>query len=180
MKQNASRIAYHEAGHAVIGVCLGVPFEAVSMKEKRSKGVKLENGQRVPFYYFEGLIRSQEQHDIINGDVYAGKLDLRQAIVATAGPLAEMKFLGIADREAILAFNFDTHGISACCKFAVAPSGQIEKLPKSIMEEHVFQALRLQTDMLLQKKWMSIKAVANELLKQKCLSYSEITKIIEG
>jgi hypothetical protein len=176
------RAAFHEAGHAVANVILGLPFEAVSIREKRDQGTMLKNGQEVSveLIYTEGLIWSPQWTDSVNKELEAGKLDLREAISAMAGPQAEAMLIGEIDEEVRKAADLDMNGIAACCRIAVSPGVPLDRLPRSVMEDDILQALAKQAKELLREKWTAVEAVANELLKRDYLPYSEAIALMNA
>ncbi len=174
------RITFHEAGHVIADIILGLPFEAVSVETKRVHREHFEDGRMVDYLYkeTEGVVMGAERLDKTNADIRAGKLDLREAISCMAGPQAEAKIVGEVDDEVIQGATTDIQGITACCRIAAYPDMPIESCPPSEMEDLICDAVAEQAKILLQENWTAVEAVANALNDRKKLSYAEVQAIV--
>ncbi|MCX7003947.1 MAG: hypothetical protein NTV22_11840, partial [bacterium] len=65
---NLKRTVYHEAGHAVMDVLLGLPFVKVSIEMKQKEGYQVEQGraQRMTYYYTDGVVWNAAHTDAVN------------------------------------------------------------------------------------------------------------------
>jgi hypothetical protein len=179
-KTSFERIAYHEAGHAVIDVLLLLPFNAVSLETVSKESFRIKNSKKEPVteLFTEGITWPEERKESINKDIKVGNLNLREMIAAMAGPEAEKMFIGEIDDEARLGVERDVQGILACCRAAISPGVSIENWKDSVMEEYILRGIAMQANELLKDNWSSVQSVAGSLLKCKRLTHSEVKECV--
>ncbi|HQO64715.1 MAG TPA: hypothetical protein PK528_13985 [Syntrophorhabdus sp.] len=184
MGKNSERLrerkAYHEAGHVVTFILLMLPFESVSLREKREDKFDIKNGEKVPVThtYTEGIVWSEEKTKSLNEEVIRGKLDLREAIASVAGPEAEKIFIGGIDDEAQFGAKSDMQAIIVPCRAAISQGLPIENWKVSVMEAPIFNALAKEANILLEENWKCVVAVADALIKYRSLTFDESVNII--
>jgi hypothetical protein len=177
------RVTYHEAGHVVANLVLGLPFEYVTVKQERKEGKQAENGKWVDMEYLvtEGVALSEEELDRVNDQITSGLLDLRFGISAMAGPQAEANLVGDIDEVVKEAAQSDMQGMRVACRFAVSPRGcPLEQLQHSEIEDFIIPVLAEQADKLLQDNWAAVEAISKALNTRKTLSYAEAAKIFQS
>ena len=179
--EKSKRIAFHEAGHVVMNLLLGLPFEAVSVEYSQENVYEVNNGQKTPVVqiFTKGVTWSEKRTKSVNKNILAGVLDLREALSSMAGPQAEAMIVNKIDEDTLLGAQNDIQSIAACCRAAVAPDEPIENWKSTIMESQILQAVALQALEILNQNWASVDAVANALLERKSLTYSEAKTLIK-
>lgn len=175
------RSAYHEAGHVVADILLGLSFKAVSLRMKEQSKVEIKDGKEQPVIhvYTEGVVWSEERTESVNKDIFDGKLDLREAIADMAGPVAESMLVGKIDDMARLGARDDVQGIMGCCRAALSPGQPIENWTASAMEDDIARAVGAQALELLNENWANVEAVANALMKYRYLTEEEARKLVK-
>lgn len=170
------RAAYHEAGHAVMDILLGLQFIAVSLATITQTVFLVKNGKQEPVSQVstEGVKRSEEQTVSLNEELITGKLDLREMISYMAGSEAEEILIGERDDELRLGRQDDYQGIVACCRAAISPGVPIENWKHSVMEAYIVNGVAMQAKRLLMDNWSSVQSVARCLLERKNLTYAEV------
>lgn len=175
-----TRIAYHEAGHAVVSLHLKLPFTAVSLRTLEIPMNTFKNGQIVNEIHIvtEGIIWPNERKEKASKDALAGLLDLREAVVSMAGPICEVMIVGTRDQKATLAAQGDLKGIMISCRAAMYPGKPSQEWESVKMEDDLINAVTTQAADLLTEKWDSVVAVATLLLEKEYLKYSEVVEIV--
>ena len=176
------REAYHEAGHAVAYVLLDIPLLAVSMEEKTRAGFRIENGRKVPVtaIYIEGVSWPAGHMETMNSDVLAGKLRLREAVAAMAGPKAEAQYVGCIDQAAVQGAQDDMQQIVLSCRAALAPGKPVERWKETQMETPILDAVTTEAGHLVEAHWSTIVTVASKLLERGKLTRDEVTQIVNA
>lgn len=176
------REAYHEAGHAVARVLLGLPFVAVSIERKTKRGFHVENGRKIPVEYIltEGISWADDYTEAVNADLRAGKLDLREAVAAMAGPSAEAQLVGCIDETAQQGAQNDMQQIGAACRAAMASGKPPEHWTPTEMEGDFIRAAAGEAAALLGVHWPKVEALAAALLQHRRLTREQAARIVEG
>ena len=177
------RVAYHEAGHAVVALIYGLPFHGVSLAKKQEVAYQFEGGKKIPYlmFYTAGIDFPKERLASLNEELVAGILDIKEALALMAGPVAEHQFVGKMDEEVAIGRRSDVQGITGCCRAAVSGSGDFSKWePLPEMEEHMVLAISLGAYVLIKENWASVKAIAERLHSKKELDYAGALKIAEA
>jgi ATP-dependent Zn protease len=177
------RAAYHEAGHAVINLMYGLPFQTVSLKTEKEKVFQIEKGKRVAVLltYTIGTVFPDERLYSVNKTLMSGLLDIKEALSLMGGPVAEIIFLGKCDDEARIGAREDMQAITACCRAAMSGSDKPEvwkELPD--MEKAMINAISIGANHLLMDNWTSVEAIAEVLIEKKELDYAEASSIAEA
>lgn len=180
-EKERERIAYHEAGHAVMDILMALPFDEVSLRMEKREYVEIKNGKEetVTHAVTIGVTWPEHRRESENADLEIGKLDLRAAICSMAGPQAEAMFIGEVDDEANMAAATDMNGIVACCRVAISPGEPPEKWRESTMEGSLINALAEQAEEILKQNWPCVEAVAEALIKHRSLTYDEVKAIVD-
>ena len=183
MEDSKRRAAYHEAGHAVMSLILGLPFQSVSIKTVQLRGEIIEGDKKTDanFTICEGLTHDEENNKAANKAVMDGILDIREALTSMAGPLAEIIFIGKIDNRAKEGASIDVQRIIDCCRAAINedPDGEAKNtIPQ--MEQHLVSAIDAGAESLMREYWSIVEAVAKGLLEKKELKYEEVSKIAEA
>jgi hypothetical protein len=185
-RSNLSKVprhtAFHEAGHVVADIILGVPFEYVSLKKQREEVMVIKEDEKISTYgiFNEGVVSSKEYSEKIKKEMYEGKLDLKLGIAIMAGPEAESIFIGEKNQIVIEGACLDIQQIAIHCRFALHSDIPWKEFPPSKMEDYFIEGLGTQAFELLNKNWAAVETVVNELLKRECLSYSEVKTLMNG
>jgi hypothetical protein len=179
---NIRRVAFHEAGHAVADLLLGLSFNAVSIMPECTMIKTSQNGREIPIEKIcpVGVSLPQERKDKNTRELGAGILDLREAISTMAGPQAEAISVGEIDKETNEGAKIDMAYIMMCCRAAIFPGIPWEQRPPCAMELDIIRILSEQAQILLRENWAAVEAVAGALLKRQCLSYSEVEALIKA
>lgn len=181
--KNAQRAAHHEAGHAVVDILFGLPFESISMEVKQKPGVQFENGKEidVTLIYTEGIVWPKERTDMVNKNLLAGVLDLREAIASMAGPVAEKIYVGKPDEKLQTSAEMDITPIMACCRAAISGSGDPGDW-KEIrdMEVPIVNAIAAGAEQVVRMHWNVIRAVAKAIQQQQNMDYEEVLQIVKN
>jgi hypothetical protein len=177
------RIAYHEAGHAVINLIFGLPFQSVSLNIEEKPACMIEDGKKVDVIltYVKGIVFPKERVDSVNKALLAGILNIKEALSLMAGPVAERIFVGKMDDQAQIGAREDVQAIRACCRVAMSGSGKPEEwkeIPE--MENFMIAAITVGAGRLLKENWICVQAIAETLIKKKELDYTETAKIAEA
>jgi ATP-dependent Zn protease len=177
------RAAYHEAGHAVINLLYGLPFQIISLKTEEKLAYQIENGQKVAVMltYTKGIVFPDERLYSVNKALMSGILDIKEALSLMAGPVAEIIFLGKYDDQAKIGAREDLQAIACCCRAAMSGSNRPEdwkELPE--MEKFMISAITTGANRLLKDNWTSVKAIAEILIEKKELGYTEASRIAEA
>lgn len=145
------RAAYHQAGHIVACVLLDVPFKAATLE-------RMERGE-------------------YQAEWQSGKLDLREAVAAMAGPTAEtLRIGGKVDEAVRQGVLQDAAEIVECCHAVLPPDNT------GVMESNFIGAAGTGAGDLLNRvgNWVLVKAVAGALRERKCLTWAESALIVDG
>lgn len=178
-EEKKKRAAYHESGHVVMNLLLGLPFEAVSIKHSQKDCYEYVNGQKKPITQIItiGVTWPDNRTESVNKNMLAGVLDLREALSSMGGLQAEAIFVSTIDEDAKMGAQNDIQSICACCRAAVSPGVPVENWKPTIMENSILQGVALQVVDILGQNWAGLEAVASELLKRNRLSYSDAKAI---
>lgn len=169
------RVTYHEAGHAVANVLLGLPFKEVAVESE--KKLLLMLGRIMRWDFTVGVVFEEERKMKLRVCFEHGVLDMREGVSFVAGPKAEEMLLGKTDEEWSTGSAADFNGIREVCRVAVTADSQTGKCE---MEDGIVAALCSQAEVLLRKNWAAVEAVANELNRRRRLSFKEVVRIVEG
>ena len=177
------RAAYHEAGHAVINLMYGLPFQTVSLKTKKEQVFQIEKGKKVAVIltYTIGTVFPDERLYSVNKALMSGLLDIKEAFSLMGGVVAEIIFLGKCDDEARIGAREDMQAIAGCCRAAMSGSDKPEnwkELPD--MEQSMITAITIGANHLLKDNWTSVEAIAEILMEKKELDYAEASRIAEA
>ena len=174
------RVAYHEAGHVIASILLGVEFDYVSTEVKTKKGHFFENGEKVEIEasYTEGIVWSDSRRKELNQQVMSGILDIREAIVAMAGPLAESVLVGKVDEEVKNGATDDEQLIRAACRSAYAHGKPIEEWKPTTLEARLGEAFWQEATILVKRNWRAVEDVARALLDRERLTRQEAEVIV--
>jgi hypothetical protein len=173
-RDNAERerasTAYHEAGHAVVGLALKMPIAFVTIKPN---GTNLGHVSQAPKHYSVGEVYARGSYrkpiaDASNQDAFGNPVAERDtdwhadAVMCIAGGMAQTEFLkdGSTWRELE-----GTRGDRRSVAFA---RGKLGDKARSIEE---YEA---ECEKLIKQHWPLIEAVAAKLLKEETLSGTDV------
>jgi|GEM_PF-1967076 len=162
------RTAHHEAGHATMRIVLNLPFTKVIIEE--SKGI----------FKSSGALELPEGAGLKEEDVLVGKLCLKEALCAIAGPVAESILIGQTDRKSWNGGVCDIGMIHICCHAAVQPSGiKLEEFnfKRSLLVRTITESLSMQAYAILKEHWSGVRAIASHLIKHRSLTADEAKSI---
>jgi hypothetical protein len=166
-----SRTAYHEAGHAVIGLALKLPVAFATIKPRASSAGHVSYA---PFHHGVGAVYARGTYkqladlskvDAFGNSVTRPKLDRHADIVMSiAGGIAEAEHMkdGSTWREHV------SSGDMKCISYA---RGKLGERARPI-EEYAAECSNL-----VKQHWSKIEAVAAKLLKEETLSGSDLYHI---
>ena len=177
------RVAYHEAGHAVINLIYGLPFQTISLDTEEKLAYQIENGKRVAVMltYTKGIVFSEERLYSLNKALVSGILDIKEALSLMGGPVAEIIFLGKCDDQAKIGAREDMQAIACCCRAAMSGSDKPEDWKEfPDMEQAMVTAITNGANCLLKDNWTIVGAIAEILIKKKELGYNEASKIADA
>lgn len=160
--------AMHEAGHAVAGVLLDRPFDAVTL-ERRSAKARVD-GRPAVVHYVVGIVDQPGIPERRKLDRENGVLDDATAVCNMAGMAAEVAAGGSVD-AALFGSETDVAYIRECVR---AGGGSEEE-----QRETIASALTRAMD-LLGPNWTAVKVVADVLLKRGRLAYGEVKVLVEA
>jgi hypothetical protein len=157
--------AYHEAGHAVYCIVLGFQFENIALREDNDQDgfLKFLDSQPEPELAYvckeECVYRQREVRE-------------RLAQVAVSGSLAEKKF----NQKS----RWRSHGWYDSRKAREQLNGGYlfvsERDNKELIDSYC-KYIKTMVCKSLDRYWNSIERIANELFKQKMLSYEQVVEI---
>lgn len=167
--------AYHQAGHAVVSLLLGLPFKYVSAEAKSD--LVVENGCARSVGYIEGLVIGPQRKTAIR-EIRGkqGLLDLREALSAVAGPKAEEMARGAGFVRSPVP-EPDYEDVACACRSALAGT---EVTTGGGLESGMVAALKAQAETLLCKHWDGVEAVAAALERDVCVSRRSVERIVRG
>jgi len=177
------RTAYHEAGHAVVNLIYGLPFQTISLKTEQRLAYQIEDGRKVSVMltYSIGIVFPEARLDLVNKTLMAGILDIKEALSLLGGPVAEHMFVGKNDGQTQVGARQDVQAIACCCRAAMSASSRLEdwkEFPQ--MEDYMLAAIAAGAESLIKENWASVKAIAESLIEKEELDYPEISKIAEA
>ena len=150
--------AYHEAGHAVISVALGIPFKEVSLTMKEVPATM--NGRPGTGRYIDGVVFHEEDSQRWAAERERGILDDNHLLSMMAGGTAEVSAVG--DRkEALRGADLD---LATICQ-----ATRDEKTARAMAADAVHRVFPL-----IQEHWNEIVVVAESLLKEKTLTEDQV------
>ena len=172
------RVTFHEAGHAVVNVLLGLPFKEVTVELK--KRPVIHNGAVRLLRYTDGIVFGEERKLASRQKRMEGIVDLREALSYLAGPKAEEMVVGKFDDECRQGAVSDFGFVVECCRNSLSTQ-ILSILPEpETLEDGIISVVSGQAGKLLKANWSSVEAVANELNRRKRLSFKEVVRIVEG
>ncbi len=157
-QETIQAVAYHEAGHAALSLCLKVDFDYVTIiadKEKFSLG----QVSSTPW----------DDEDYIKLKEDATFLRLKtetQCIILYAGPLAEKKFTGHFNQDGA-AMDFDQ--IKVFCD---------EMFSDDVTEAYLNYIKTYVESMFANGVWEWVEKIAKALLERNTLTYKEVHDVI--
>lgn len=169
MIDSTQRAAYHEAGHAVVNVVLGVRFERVSMQLKQ-----LVMGDGTEITYTDGIVELQGRRKARECQRTQGLLDLAWAVSAMAGEAAEAIHVGEFDDECDRAAGSDRiHVIEVVRESIVRKCDGGEHLLAGLLNGCSAEAVRI-----VKRHWLAIAEVARQLGTLGMLGFGEVARIV--
>jgi ATP-dependent Zn protease len=167
-KQFRERVAYHEAGHAVMSDILSVPLDFVTIKSsEENAGVAVNVG----------------------GQPVNDTSDINTAIVCFAGPIAEVEFCG-KDSDAIFSWRNDYADIRQRLIVALeesliqAAAGRTDFSIDYSGFDTAYRSLRAKTKQdaldLVRAHKSAIERVAQALIKYKTLNGKQVRKLVQS
>lgn len=161
-------IAHHEAGHAVAGLVLGVPFAAVRIVPGEDGKISVplktspwtgprpaSNPGEFADEEWAGLSRSDE-----GWEAWKKRDNDSYAIFCLAGKAAQLEYAGEASEEDAKAdYSFIAHRLSDCQRRI----GELEQAARALVREY----------------WPAVQAIAAELLDRSVLSAAEAEEIFK-
>ena len=151
---DASYVAYHEAGHAIVDVLLGHRFDAVYVYEKST------------------LVRGNWYVGLVDGDPDAVYFRRDNAVAALAGPVAEARYTGKTRDDAFR----NKLGAGECADVLNAR----RQLADCGLPHFTFAAAVDETEELVARHWPEICAVAEVLVQKRKLEEREVVDIIRA
>lgn len=173
------RLAVHEAGHAVMHLILGIPFEKVSLHGEKMSGYVIRDGQKVSATAITGggVFTDPTRIDEIDRATLNGILHMREALISMAGPVAEEMLIGKIDDQLRCGSMIDMGAIVMCCRAALNQSSRQETWSSiQEMEAKLVDAFAIGAKNLLRGHLKSLKAVTEALLMKGTLTYSEASE----
>lgn len=178
------RVAFHEAGHVVMSILLNVEFEYVSMETKYKKGFVLENGEKVAIEarYTEGIVWSEEYKYKLNSQVLSGIIDIKEALVAIAGPMAEAIKVEEFDQITLDSAQNDYQYIRVPFRAALSYGRPFEQWSSNStkMEQDFISSLNKEALPILKKNWIYVENIAYALLEKEILTRNDALRIIKS
>jgi hypothetical protein len=175
-RDNAERerrcIAYHEAGHAVIGLALKMPIAFVTIKQRAYSGGHVSQApvhHSIGFVYARGSY-SEPIADMCKQDAFGNPVSERNddwhadAVMSIAGGMAEAEFV----KDDFLWRELASSGDMSSIAFARRKLGD---KARSVAEYEAECAK------LIKQHWPMIEAVAAKLLDEETLSGADVYSI---
>jgi hypothetical protein len=172
-ERERSRVAYHEAGHAVVGLALKMPIAFVTIKPR---AMNLGHVSQAPIHHSVGKVDARGSYrkpiaDASKQDAFGNSVSERthdwhaDAVMSIAGGMAEAEFLkdGRIWRE-LEGTRTDRRGVALARR-------KLGDRARSIEE---YEA---QCEKLIKQHWPLIEAVAMKLLKEETLSGIDVYNI---
>lgn len=162
IKSDEERLAYHEAGHAVACIELGLRFKSVSI---------IKNNKSLGRVLFKNLNLGS---DTDFNDRIKNKC-VKYIISALAGPASEMKFMKKVQSE-LSKQDFENATIVAQSinDSLIAANAHIKYL--NLKAKSLFTDLDSKTN---KPAWKKVQFIAHLLIKDGYLDYNEVKKAIE-
>lgn len=179
------RVTYHEAGHGVVSVILGSPFEYVSVESEKVVRYTYENGKKTPitFLQIKGIVVSEELDKKYTDLLNTGLMDIRHCIGTMAGVAAEGMLIGEMDDEVRAGGRMDTQAIAAICRISLRPNMSIKEACEHPLdgeiENDIGKAFLMEAIRILEDHWDAVEEVARVLNDKKKLTYDEVKKIVD-
>jgi hypothetical protein len=170
-KRSKRTVAYHEAGHAVIGCVLGFRLKYVTVNEKGDNGT-------ATFWSYKFKGSKAARRNLVERAI--------QGILA--GPIAQVAFEGKAVSEGAWAedganlseFVLPLIGVSASVRSRNRRvRARALKAMKGEPAQALLKRLTLKTSKLVDLQWSRIEHVAADLLKHGALSGREVKALIQ-
>jgi len=165
MTSSKRGVAYHEAGHAVVDILLGIPFKEVSLCIDQ-KRVHLADGTSAIAVYFIGVVPDEEYQRREIEKREKGILDDNSLLSTMAGPAAEMLAGGTNEDGA--GAELDLLPIAHALRVSTGDDRVLDMASDAMVR----------VAPLLQDHWGAVEAVAAALLKKKTLTMAEAQSII--
>lgn len=143
-------VAYHEAGHAIAALALGVSFEKVSIEP------------------------DDESHGRVHGfEVHEDELDdldflKRHIVITIAGPLAAARSLGEPDCEPL---NNDREAI---VDMLIRACGD----PEALASGAAYKKYEERADRILDARWADVERLAVTLLGTETMAFGEVMELV--
>jgi Peptidase family M41 len=168
-RDNAERerasTAYHEAGHAVIGLALKMPIAFVTIKPRATY---LGHVSQTPIHHSVGKVYARGSYrkpiaDVSKQDAFGNPVSERaddwhaEAVMSIAGGMAQTEFLKEGRTWRELASSSDKRSVA----FARRKLGN---------KAHNIEEYEAECEKLIKQHWPLIEAVAEKLLKEETLS----------
>ena len=168
-ERERARTAYHEAGHAVIGLALKLPVAFVTIKPRRAWAGHVSHTpthERVGAVYARGSYRKpivESNQDAFGNPVSEVARDWHaEAVVDIAGGMAEAEFLKDGSKWREL------EGTRTDRRNLAFRRHKLGDMARSVEEYEV------KCEKLIKQHWSLIEAVAAKLLKEETLSGSDV------
>jgi hypothetical protein len=159
-KKNEKAVAYHEAGHAVVGWKL---FGLRRVKKMTIIPKKNSLGQ-----VKNRMIMRSIDYEVADSPAFDGKV-MREIMGCYAGHVAEKKLTKKANNM----------GASQDFRNAVDLAFHLYGASDEKLLKHLQNYLYRRTELLIDREWNLVKAVARELLRKKILDSDDFYKITE-
>ena len=161
-KKRDIRVAYHEAGHAVVG------YHLFGLRRIKKITIIPEPKKNTLGHVRNTLIMKRDDYETETSPAFEGKI-MREIMECLAGHIAEKKIAGRANNG------------GASHDFEQA-FGLIQRLDCGWDEKvsnHLWSYLYRRTELLVKRKWNLIVLTAKKLLKNKTLSREDFYEITD-
>ena len=147
-KRTLKSTAYHEAGHAVVSIATGLPFDSVTITPG--------DGYRGALVYSQGFS--------IFGEKSTQEIALakKAILVSLAGSIAEEKLNGRYSQMSAVVDMFNAEALAL----------QLAKNPDAYLNRKRNEARQIITD-----EWSFVVRLAESLLNRKILSYADVIEL---
>jgi hypothetical protein len=171
-ERQRSEIAYHEAGHAVVGLALKMPIAFVTIKPRATFDGHVS---QAPVHHSVGAVYARGSYrkpiaDISKQDAFGNPVPERNddwhadAVMSIAGGMAQAEYLKDGRTWRELASSSDKRSVA----FARRKLGD---------KARTIEEYEAECEKLIKQHWPMIKAVAEKLVKEETLSGSDVYDI---